>query len=189
MKNIFFLLLLITSNSFSNLYPGKYKGSASIQNHLNTTMFAQNMELKTYSLATVEMMLGVWRQIDDGTTVFINGAPNGFSLSVYHVLFEQLASETSKLCDPLLFPSVHLKFQTDFTQKILTLCDWPKKSAQDYQLLFSFWSNLIGFNAPSEEFQEWYKFFINEYQSEKAEMVIKNMLLSIFYSPYFLLQM
>jgi hypothetical protein len=185
----FFLAMAITFNSYSSINPGQFKGSLAIQGHLNTYIFAEKINLKTYSLTSVEHILGLWRQLDDGTTVYINGHPNGFNLSVYHLLFEQLSIEISQVCDPILFEKVKTKFRPEFIQSLLPICQWPKNSAKETSVLFNFWSKLIGFDAPSDEFNHWLQFFSREFVYNDTASLIKSMAMTIFYSPYFLLQL
>jgi hypothetical protein len=115
---------------------------------------------------------------------FRNGTPNALSMLLWHMLFSGLARDVSAICGG----EMPKPFAPHFVAHVKPLCDWPADSARATPVLYEVWMDLMGYDAPTSEFEEWRRFMQSEamltYQGAEA---VEWVVLSTLTNPYFLL--
>jgi hypothetical protein len=134
-------------------------------------------------------LLGTYDGSDTNST-FHNGAPNTLNMLLWYIAFNKLSDAIASNCSGMTTDGSNLVLIPQFAAALKPLCAWPAKSAQSDGVLYGFWSAILSYDAPPEEFQAWKTFFLSEssYQGANASTVISDMALSALYNPYFLLE-
>jgi hypothetical protein len=141
-------------------------------------------------------LLGTYDGSDTSST-FRNGDPNSINMLLWYIALDEFAADIASNCNSVTqnVPSgasgvSPLVLNDDFLAALKPLCAWPDPSAKIDAVLYAFWSALLQYDAPPEEFQAWENFFLNEpaYQNASAASVISDMGLAALYNPYFLLE-
>jgi len=128
----------------------------------------------------------------DTSAAYSNGDPNTVNMLLWYIDLNMFADDIALQCAPSLTdePKVYpLKLTKDFLAALKPLCAWPAESAKSDAVLYAFWSGILGFDAPPEEFQAWKNYFLTgaEYSSASAAKLISAMSLAAMFNPYFLL--
>ncbi len=139
-------------------------------------------------------LLGTYHGPDTNST-YQNGDPNSINMLLWYIVLDEFAFGIAVTCYSINShqfgdPTYPLILKTDFLAALKPLCQWPAASAQTDDVLYGFWSALVGFDAPPEEFQSWKQYFQTEtsYQTAPMTSVIAEMVLAALYNPYFLLE-
>jgi len=134
----------------------------------------------------------------DTSAAYANGDPNTVNMLLWYIDLNMFAEDIALQCappaheeillqdDPKVFP---LKLNPDFMAVLQPLCAWPNDAAKTDAVLYAFWSAILGFDAPPEEFQAWKTYFLTdpEYTTASPAKLIAAMSLSAMFNPYFLL--
>ncbi len=130
----------------------------------------------------------------DTNAGFSNGDPNALNLLLWYIDLNLFADAIAQNC----LPDQERKFDglgnpiylnATAKQALQPLCQWPAASAQTDEVLYAFWSALLGFDAPLEEFNAW-KTFVQqnpEYKTAPRTTVVSNIIFAALFNPYFLL--
>ena len=131
-------------------------------------------------------LLGTF-DVSDPSSTFRNGDPNSINMLLWYIALDKFATDIASHCTMGLGTLI---LRDEFWAALKPLCAWPEPSAKTDAVLYLFWSALLRYDAPPEEFQAWKTFFIQEpaYQNASAQTVISEMGLSALYNPYFLLK-
>jgi hypothetical protein len=145
-----------------------------------------------------------------------NGDPNSVNTLLWYIALSQFAQDITDTCntpspsiDPSPLPSSEasvepspsvmpspspsptppLALRPNFRAALLPLCAWPAASAKTDDALYNYWSALMSFDAPPEEFAAWREYFLNEaeYANAPASAALPAMTLAALFNPYFLL--
>ena len=129
-------------------------------------------------------ILGTYKS--SGVTLgFKNGQPNSLNILVWKMMFSQLSDKISGLC----IGGDSTNFSVDFSTQMTGLCKWPAATARSEESLKTFWTILMGYDAPEEEFLAFRDFFLSDQWSQaRPNDVVWAMSYSILMNPYFLLR-
>jgi hypothetical protein len=193
-----FLVIMFTLSSLA-LAEGanRYKGYAEINQILKERVTGiTGFELGKYFgepysapvAGSLIELLGTYTGADiDGA--FRNGAPNSMNLLVWAVLLSQFAREIGGTCPGLTAGKpLSLPLSEDFRRVLSPLCQWPKTVATSPVALKAYWDALMGYDAPSDEFESWLTFASQEAGSgSTAPTAISRITVAALLNPYFLL--
>ena len=204
MKIFFLLNLLIFSNSHAFSTTSPFRGYSKINQIIHERVAQDNgFELGQYldkvaiapQTGDLLSLLGTYDGADTNST-YRNGDPNSINMLLWYIVLDGLAVAIAGQCDGGTAamvadgPVKPLVLRPAFSAALRPLCAWPDASAKTDAVLFGFWSGLVGFDAPPEEFQAWKTYFLDQTQSDQtnASAVIADMGLAALFNPYFLLE-
>ena len=138
-------------------------------------------------------LLGTYNGTDTNSR-YSNGDPNSINMLLWYIVLDEFSFAIAVNC--YSFKTVRsdatypLVLKPEFLAALKPLCSWPAATAQTDAVLYGFWSGLVGYDAPPEEFQAWKNYFLKEesYQSAAMTTVLAEMALAALYNPYFLLE-
>ena len=127
-------------------------------------------------------LLGSWSSFG-GEHSFQNGAPNALNMVIWHVTLTNFARSLATWCD-----GPWMVFDERFAMSLAKLCGWPGPMGKDEAVLQTFWTTLMGYGAPREEYVAWRDFFLtSSYRDKPARETIPAMALAILLNPHLLL--
>jgi len=87
-------------------------------------------------------------------------------------------------------PPAQLAVRPTFHAALMPLCKWPADSAKSDTALYNYYTALLSFDAPPEEFAAWKDYFLNnaQYANAPASTALPAMTLAALFNPYFLLR-
>lgn len=116
-------------------------------------------------------------------------APNPLTATSWFILFEGLAKDLAYVCSTEAGPApVELisELRAEVLVMLLSLCSWP--NVTDQQLL-DLWLTIVGYDAPSSEFESWLARFKQEdYRGGSPLAALQDMIQVALLNPYFLLE-
>jgi hypothetical protein len=127
-------------------------------------------------------LLGTYKGDDLGSK-FKNGSPNSANMLIWHFLMASLARDVSRQCGW----GGELDLRRDFRKAVENACEWPSPAARSPEALESFWTLVMGYDAPRSEFLTW-KEFIQDGEFASSEEAVFTMMLTITSNPHFLLK-
>ncbi len=189
MKYIFLCLLFISSFAQA----AELKGYVETNQALRERIFNQNENYEVGDFIGVRYsdfgnnlldILGTYKS--SGVTLgFKNGQPNSLNILVWKMMFSQLSDKISELC--IGGDSTH--FSPDFRTQMTTLCQWPSATGRNEESLKTFWTTLMGYDAPEDEYIAFRYFFLSDqWRQARPNDVVWAMSYSVLMNPYFLLR-
>ena len=199
------LFLLQSTTTFANFNEGTHnplRGYSEI-NRLIVERIAENngFQIGQYlsgkatrrpSPGSLLSLLGTYNG-SDTSGGFSNGDPNSVNMLLWYIDLSLLAEDISKRCKSGALVQAsgmpELILTSSFQEILKPLCSWPEPQSRLDQNLFAFWSALMGFDAPPQEFEAWKNYFMNtsDYLTMKPSTVISAMVFAALFNPYFLL--
>jgi hypothetical protein len=136
----------------------------------------------------LESLLGTY-QSNGLNQLFVNGSPNVLNMVLYHLALSGLAGDIGGLCGQPSTSALAGYVSADFQAALTPLCAWPAPSAKTGDVLLGFYTAVMSFDAPPEEYQAWSQFFLGpDFSARTAKDTVTAMSLTLLLNPYFLLQ-
>jgi hypothetical protein len=130
----------------------------------------------------LDELLGTWSSFGSEHS-FQNGKPNALNMVIWHATLSNLAQSLGHWCN-----GPWIMFDERFATSLSRLCAWPGPMAKDESVLETFWTTLMGYAAPREEYIAWRDFFLtSSYRDKPARETIPAMALAILLNPHLLL--
>lgn len=138
----------------------------------------------TSSGGTGELMkplLGI--HAPNGNNEFKNGTPNEMNALVWHLAMELLATDVAQRCER----KTTLVYKETFAAVLDGLCQKKPGEPFDEILLSKFWSLLVAFDAPPDEYRHWRDFLNAEYATRAPKDFLYAMTFAAGFSADFLI--
>jgi len=132
-------------------------------------------------------LLGVYK--GDGLNSSLRGAqPNALNMTLWFLTLDGLARDLTKVCETGQAGG-DLKLNVAAQNALRGVCAFPEGDSMQTATLRSLWDAAMGFDAPEEEFTAWQEYVRSEeFNYMTAKEAIPQMLMAVWYSPYFLLR-
>ena len=143
-------------------------------------------------VGSLELLLGSY-QGKGLTGGYSNGAPNAVNSVLQNLMLGGMARDLGLQCGieqngwSNTTYALRESLKVAFAAKLKKLCAWSEVENRDASLL-EFWTAVMGYDAPSEEFEAWKSFLKTEYADASGAEVVADGAFAIFYNPYFLLK-
>lgn len=145
--------------------------------------YLKSTDTKVEAKALLDL-LGTYDETS-GSDQFKNGDPNSVNMLLWQLLLEAMGQELSLRCSHT--GTLHLN--PVFQAAIDPLCQWPAPSAKTDSALRGFWTAVMGYDAPEEEFLAWEQFALtSSYAGKPAAEAVPILFFLVAYNPYFLLR-
>jgi hypothetical protein len=206
MKEFFFFALSFCFgiSAFAQTTHNPFRGYAQINQIIHQRVAQDNgFELGQYldkisiipTTGDLLSLLGTYDGSDTNST-YRNADPNSINMLLWYIALDELSIDIANNCSSVHVsagapgPVQPLQLLPSFLAAVTPLCQWPAPSAQTDAVLYAFWSGLMGYDAPSTEFNAWKNYFLTEpsYQTASVSTVISEMGLAALYNPFFLLE-
>jgi hypothetical protein len=204
---LFFVLMVCFFESFaeaqSSPIHNPFRGYAKINQILHERVAVENgFQLGQYldkvsiipASGDLLSLLGTYDGSDTNST-YRNADPNSINMLLWYIALDELSTDIASNCSgnssaPLPGAVQPLVLLPAFQAALKPLCFWPAAQAKTDDVLYAFWSSLLGYDAPPEEFLAWKNYFLSESAYDEAPIttVISDMGLAALYNPYFLLE-
>lgn len=130
----------------------------------------------------LEDLAGTWASFGSEHS-FQNGLPNSVNMVILRVTLSSFAKRMGASCH-----TPQLVLHPRFAATLRKLCAWPAPEAKTEAAMMNFWSGVMGYNAPKEEYLAWREFFLSSsYRDRPAAETVEAMTFSITMNPHFLL--
>lgn len=112
------------------------------------------------------------------------GRPSKINLLLWHVIAHGLAKDLAQMCNEAQSTTKGLVLNEQFSSILREACRAPKTETTLRQM----WLALMGFSAPQGEYVAW-KEFVKSAPLGSNQDRVKDMLIALFFNPYFLLKL
>lgn len=163
----------------------QFKGLTAVSKELSNRIAPKDspLELDHFIPAEdLEDLAGTWASFGNEHS-FQNGLPNSVNMVILRVTLSSFARSMGASCQ-----TPQLMLHPLFLATLQQLCAWPAAEAKTERVMLNFWSSVMGYSAPREEYLAWREFFLNSsYRDRPAAETVEAMTFSITMNPHFLL--
>ncbi|MGZ3652126.1 MAG: hypothetical protein ACXVB9_19835 [Bdellovibrionota bacterium] len=119
-----------------------------------------------------------------GTNQFRNGDPNSVSMLLWQLLLQLTGKDVADRCR-----GQGIRVNPIFQAALDPICKWPSPEAQSDSSLRGFWTSVMGYDAPEEEFLAWKQFALSSsFANRPASEAVPAFFFLITINPHFLLR-
>jgi len=156
-------------------------------------------------------LLGSYADSLGTSSDFQNGVPNSINLMIWGIELEGFAQDVARICDPAPAPSPSPSpamastgasapaptleqrfapvFSENFKSVVSPFCAGATTRPFDRDSLAALWSELLLFDAPSDEMDAWIAFGMGpDVSAMESKAAIQTLVLTALYNPYFLMR-
>jgi hypothetical protein len=185
----FLWLLLFTSQAHAE---PAFRGYAAIEQTLTERLLADGTEFhfNRYiklppGLSSEPLLALLGTYASTGSDQFQNGDPNSVNMLLWQMFLQLTGQELAAHCAH----QGKLRLNPVFEATLAPLCTWPADTAKTDAALRGFWTGVMGYDAPEEEFLAWEKFALSSsYAAKPANEALPILFFLVTYNPHFLLK-
>jgi hypothetical protein len=153
---------------------------------LPRSYFSLGEFLQSYDGEGLPILLGAYDGVS-GSSSLQNATPNAVNTMLWEIVMDGAATVIAvKSCS-----AAGIDLEAHFHQAAKTICEWPAGAVDHTQTLRDFWLDLMRYDAPQAEMEDWVSKMTAATAAPGAlegQALVKDLTQSILMNPYFLLE-
>lgn len=181
---------LSTLQMNSQISSGNLKGHEQLSQELSARLFEVDslFQLKSYlnSDDVLALVMGGIK-FENGYSSFANPHMGPMGLLMYHVVFNQFATDLLTVCKSENPKVKDHSLNGSFTQALRPFCTWSAAPVTDAVLYHDLWKSLVGYELDPQEAEAWMIFALEDLKDQPTEIAVPQLLRAAFLNPQWLM--